>query len=119
MGTNLHQSQFVGIRAHSSDRVLLSIQPERIYQISRSDSACRVWLQSPAMKYFYGQFDGEEFPTQDKLFGFDQLMDFILQYGDQAMKALQEMMQNPKDPDQSDLLEQMLKDGILDKDAKG
>jgi hypothetical protein len=28
------------------------------------------------MKYFYGQFDGQEFPTQDKLFGFDQLMDF-------------------------------------------
>jgi Ca-activated chloride channel homolog len=71
------------------------------------------------MKYFYGEFDGNEFPTQDKLFGFDQLMDFILQYGDQALKALQEMMQNPKDPDQSDLLEQLLNDGILDKDAKG
>jgi Ca-activated chloride channel family protein len=71
------------------------------------------------MKYFYGEFDGQEFPTQDKLFGFDQLMDFILQYGDQAMKALQQMMQNPKDPEQSDLLEQMLKDGLLDKDGKG
>ena len=41
----------------------------------------------PGMKYFYGQFDGEEFPTPDKLFGFDQLMEFIMQYGDQAMKA--------------------------------
>jgi Ca-activated chloride channel family protein len=71
------------------------------------------------MKYFYGEFDGEEFPTQDKLFGFDQLMDFILEYGDQAMKALEQMMKNPKDPEQSDLLEQMLKDGLLDKDGKG
>ena len=71
------------------------------------------------MKYFYGEFDGQEFPTQDKLFGFDQLMDFILQYGDQAIKALQQMMQNPKDDDQSELLEQLLKDGLLDKDGKG
>ncbi|QOV90134.1 VWA domain-containing protein [Humisphaera borealis] len=71
------------------------------------------------MKYFYGEFDGEEFPTQDKLFGFDNLMDFILQYGDQALKALQQMMENPKDDAQSELLEQLLKDGILDKDGKG
>src|SRR5207244_4021308 len=34
------------------------------------------------MKYFYGEYDGQEFPTQDKLFGFDQLMQFIMQYGD-------------------------------------
>lgn len=71
------------------------------------------------MKYFYGEFDGEEFPTQDKLFGFDQLMNFILQYGDQALKAMQQMMENPKDQDVSDMLEQMLQEGMLDKDAKG
>jgi Ca-activated chloride channel family protein len=71
------------------------------------------------MKYFYGEYDGEEFPTQDKLFGFDQLMQFIMQYGDQAMKAIEQMMQNPKDDAQSELLEQMLKDGMLDKDGKG
>ncbi|HWE92870.1 MAG TPA: VWA domain-containing protein [Tepidisphaeraceae bacterium] len=71
------------------------------------------------MKYFYGEYDGEEFPTQDKLFGFDQLMQFILQYGDQALKAIEQMMQDPKDDAQSDLLEQLLKDGMLDKDGKG
>src|SRR3954471_24902174 len=71
------------------------------------------------MKYFYGEFDGEEFPTQDKLFGFDQLMDFIMQYGDQAMKAIEQMMNDPKNQAQSDLLEQLLKDGMLDKDGKG
>jgi uncharacterized protein with von Willebrand factor type A (vWA) domain len=71
------------------------------------------------MKYFYGEYDGEEFPTQDKLFGFDQLMEFIMEYGDQAMKALEQMMQDPKNQEQSDLLEQLLKDGMLEKDGKG
>src|SRR5215204_7544488 len=71
------------------------------------------------MKYFYGEFDGEEFPTQDKLFSFDQLMNFIMQYGEQAMKALEQMMQNPKDESQSELLEKLLEEGMLDKDGKG
>ena len=71
------------------------------------------------MKYYYGEFDGEEFPTQENLFGFDQLMDFIMQYGDQAMKALEQMMKNPKNDEQSELLKQMLEDGMLDKDGKG
>src|SRR3954467_13760577 len=71
------------------------------------------------MKYFYGEFDGEEFPTQDKLFVFNQLMQFILQYGDQALKAMEQMMQDPKNEQQSDLLEQLLKEGMLDKDGQG
>jgi uncharacterized protein with von Willebrand factor type A (vWA) domain len=71
------------------------------------------------MKYFYGEYDGEEFPTQDKLFGFDQLMQFIMEYGDQALNAIQQMMQDPKNEQQSDMLEQLLKDGMLDKDGKG
>src|SRR4051794_24399347 len=71
------------------------------------------------MKYFYGEFDGEEFPTQDKLFGFDQLMQFILQHGEQALKAIEQMMGDPKNEQQSDLLEQLLKDGMLDKDGNG
>src|SRR5277367_3182488 len=71
------------------------------------------------MKYFYGEYDGTEFPTQDSLFGFDQLMQFIMQYGEQALKAIEQMMQNPKDEAQSELLEQLLKDGMLDKDGQG
>src|SRR4051794_10139588 len=71
------------------------------------------------MKYFYGEYDGEEFPTQDKLFSFDQLMDFIMQYGEQALKAIEQMMKDPKNEQQSDLLEQLLKEGMLDKDGKG
>ncbi len=71
------------------------------------------------MKSFYGEFDGEEFPTQDKLFSFDQLMEFVMQYGDQAMKALEQMMKDPKNQDQSDLLQKLLEEGMLDKDGKG
>jgi uncharacterized protein with von Willebrand factor type A (vWA) domain len=71
------------------------------------------------MKYFYGEYDGEEFPTPDKLFNLNQLMQFILQYGEQALKAIEQMMRDGKDPEQSELLEQMIKDGLLDKDGKG
>src|SRR5256885_536306 len=71
------------------------------------------------MKYFYGEYDGTPFPTPDKLFNFDQLMNFIMQYGEQALKAIQQMMNDPENPQQSDLLEQLLKEGMLDKDGKG
>src|ERR1700748_1884112 len=71
------------------------------------------------MKYFYGEYDGEEFPTQDKLFGFDQLMQFIMQYGDQALKAIEQMMKNPDSPEQSEMLQKLLEEGMLYKDVKG
>jgi uncharacterized protein with von Willebrand factor type A (vWA) domain len=71
------------------------------------------------MKYFYGEYDGEPFPTQDQLFGLNNLMDFIMQYGEQALKAIEQMMKDPSNEQQSDLLAQLLKDGMLDKDGKG
>jgi len=71
------------------------------------------------MKYFYGEFDGSEFPTPDKLFGFDQLMQFIMQYGEQAMRAIQQMLNDPNNPEQSEMLQKLLEEGMLDKDGKG
>ncbi|HSI35947.1 MAG: VWA domain-containing protein [Phycisphaerae bacterium] len=71
------------------------------------------------MKYFYGEFDGQEFPSPDKLFGFDQMMQFIMEHGDQALKALQQMLNDPKKPEHSELLEELIKQGLLDKDGKG
>jgi Ca-activated chloride channel homolog len=71
------------------------------------------------MKYFYGEYDGSEFPTQDKLFGLDQLMQFILQYGQQALKAIEQMLQDPKNAEQAEMLEQMIQEGLLDRDGKG
>ena len=43
------------------------------------------------MKYLYGQYNGQEFATQDKLFGFDQLMQFILQRGEQALQSIEQL----------------------------
>jgi uncharacterized protein with von Willebrand factor type A (vWA) domain len=42
-----------------------------------------------------------------------------MEHGDQAMKALEQMMKDPKKPEHSELLEQLIKDGLLDKDGKG
>ena len=71
------------------------------------------------MKYFYGEHDGTEFPSPDKLFGFDQLMQFIMDYGEQALKAIEQMLKDPKDAEQVEMLEQLIKEGLLDKDGKG
>ncbi|HRK31659.1 MAG TPA: hypothetical protein PLD59_11320, partial [Tepidisphaeraceae bacterium] len=71
------------------------------------------------MKYYYGEFDGEPFPTQDALFQFDNLSQFILQHGEQALRAIEQMLNDPDNPNHSDLLEQLLKEGMFDKDAKG
>ncbi len=64
------------------------------------------------MKYAYGEFDGQEFPSPDSLFDYDQIMDFILEYGEKALDALDQM--NPAD---AEILEKMIKDGLLDKAA--
>jgi Ca-activated chloride channel homolog len=74
---------------------------------------------APYMKYFYGEYDGEEFPTSDKLFSFDSLLQFILQHGQQGIKAIEQMMNDPAKGEYSDMLEQLLKEGMLDKDGQG
>lgn len=71
------------------------------------------------MKYFYGEFDGEEFPTQDKLFGFDQLMNLVLRHGEDALDALQQMMLRGDNDEINEMIEQMLKEGMLEKDGQG
>ncbi|HWP40977.1 MAG TPA: VWA domain-containing protein [Tepidisphaeraceae bacterium] len=71
------------------------------------------------MKYYYGEYDGTQFPTPDKLFSFDQLMQFIMQYGQQALKAIQQMLNDPDKSEQSEMLEQLLQEGMFDKDGKG
>ena len=73
------------------------------------------------MKFNYGEFDGDEFPTQDGLFGSDQLMQFMMRHGEDALDAMQQIMENPEgaDPDIKEFIEQMLKEGQLEKDEKG
>ena len=62
------------------------------------------------VKHTYGPFDGKPFLTPDELFPSPQLMEFILQYGDQAMEALQ----NLDNPDEQDLIQQMIDAGLLE-----
>jgi Ca-activated chloride channel homolog len=64
------------------------------------------------MKYAYGEYDGQEFPTPDSLFDYDQIMDFVLEYGDKAMEALNNMT-----PADAEILEKMMQEGMLDKVA--
>jgi uncharacterized protein with von Willebrand factor type A (vWA) domain len=73
------------------------------------------------VKFNYGEFDGDEFPTQDSLFGSDQLMNFMMRHGEDALDAMQQMMDNPEgaDPDIQEFIEQMLKEGQLEKDGQG
>lgn len=71
------------------------------------------------MRFNYGEFTGDPFPTPESLFGFDKLMDFLMEYGPEALRAMQQAMKEGDDSPSSDLLEQLLKDGMLDKDGKG
>lgn len=64
------------------------------------------------MKYAYGEYDGSEFPTPDSLFDYDQIMDFVLEYGDKALDALNKI--NPAD---AEILEKMMQEGMLEKVA--
>jgi Ca-activated chloride channel family protein len=64
------------------------------------------------MHYRYGEFAGEPFPTPDSLWPYDKVFDFILAYGDDAVDALNELGE-----DQVQLLDQLMKDGLLEKVA--
>ncbi len=64
------------------------------------------------MRYAYGEYDGQEFPTPDSLFDYDQIMDFVLTYGDKALDALAKL--NPAD---AQMLEKMMQEGMLEKVA--
>ncbi len=64
------------------------------------------------MRYAYGEYDGDEFPSPDSLFDYDQIMDFILEYGEKALDAMDKM-----DPADAEILEKLMKDGMLDKVA--
>ena len=47
------------------------------------------------------------------------MMNFILRHGDDALEALQQMMENGDDADINEMIEQMLEEGMLEKDGNG
>lgn len=69
------------------------------------------------MKFDYSQFEGQGFLSPDQLFAQPQVMNFILQYGDQALDA----MNNMEDPDQKEFIQAMIDAGLLEeyKDEEG
>lgn len=64
------------------------------------------------MRFRYREWNGEEFATQEHLKLFDSFMEFVLEYGEPAMDALEEM---EVDPEQRDLLAKLVDEGLLEK----
>ena len=62
------------------------------------------------MKYDYSEFDGEGFLSPDQLFPQPQVMEFILQYGEQALDAMQKL----EDPDEQAYVQAMIDAGLLE-----
>jgi uncharacterized protein with von Willebrand factor type A (vWA) domain len=64
------------------------------------------------MLYRYDEWDGSEFPTQDKLELAGQVLDFILQYGDSALQALEE---SSDEGEIGKLIQSLIDEGLLEK----
>jgi Ca-activated chloride channel homolog len=64
------------------------------------------------MRHRYFEFNGKKFPFQDDLGLADAFLDLVMAYGDEAMDALRQM---ELDPEQSEMLQELLDQGLLDK----
>lgn len=64
------------------------------------------------MKHRYTEFDGRPFPFQTDLDFAHNVLDFVLAHGDEGLQALRDL---ERDPEQSELLRQMLDEGLLEK----
>ncbi|MEE9212956.1 MAG: hypothetical protein V3U29_09900 [Phycisphaeraceae bacterium] len=67
------------------------------------------------MDFQYGEFDGHPFPTSDSLFPSPKVMQFILQYGQQALDAMDQLDDEPG----QQYIEAMIGAGLLERDADG
>ncbi|HEX7009495.1 MAG TPA: hypothetical protein VF184_05905 [Phycisphaeraceae bacterium] len=63
------------------------------------------------MKFQYGPYDGNPFPTPDSLFPQPKLVQFILQYGEQALDAMEQM----EDQEGQNVLEALIEAGLVEK----
>ena len=64
------------------------------------------------MRFIYQEWDGQEFPTQDHLQGFSHFLEYVLEYGEEALEALRDL---EADPEQRKIIEQWLEEGFLEK----
>lgn len=64
------------------------------------------------MRYSYGAFDGKPFQTADALFPSEKVVDFILNYGQQALDAMSSL----NEEEARELIQQMIDAGLLEKE---
>lgn len=64
------------------------------------------------MRFRYGEWNGEEFQTQEHLDFFNNLMEFVLEYGENGLDALDQI---ELDDEQREALEKLIQDGLLEK----
>ncbi len=65
------------------------------------------------MQFKYGEFDGQEFPTSDSLFPPNKVIQFILQYGQNALDAMDKL----DSEDEKHFIDAMIEAGLLDRDG--
>jgi len=71
------------------------------------------------MKFNYGQYDGQPFPTPDSLFASPKVMEFILHYGEDALDALSDYHDQPDENEQiAQMIQEMIDAGLLEKDEQ-
>jgi Ca-activated chloride channel family protein len=64
----------------------------------------------------YSQYDGsQEFRPQSADRAFEQITEYLLQYGDRVLRQLDDL----DDDEQNDLVELLQKEGLIEKDAEG
>ncbi len=63
------------------------------------------------MKFNYGQYDGSPFPTPDSLFPEPQVIQFILQYGEQALDAMNHL----DGEEEQQYIEALIEAGLLER----
>jgi uncharacterized protein with von Willebrand factor type A (vWA) domain len=66
------------------------------------------------MQFKYGKFDGQPFPTPDMLFPSREVVQFILQYGKEALDAMSHLSQE----DQQQYIEALIAAGLLERDEE-
>jgi Ca-activated chloride channel homolog len=65
------------------------------------------------MRYQYGEYDGSPYPTPESLFPSPQLTQFILQYGEKALDALDQLQPSQ---DGEEMVEALIEAGLLERD---
>lgn len=64
------------------------------------------------MRFIYQEWSGDEFPTQEHLAQFAGFLDYVMEYGGDALEALRRASD---DPEHRKLIEQWIKEGLLEK----